>query len=94
MIIYQFSHFSREESKTPSYLDKTMGCCKIKKHAKQVLKISHTNVRDLTLVPFYNVSWEFHPLQSFAHLGKVTIVCTPSVLTSVLGPNSTTQIVH
>lgn len=54
---------------------------------ENVLKIinSHASTRGLLLlVPFYNLSWKFHPLQSSARrLRKMTITFTPSVLTFV-----------
>ena len=50
-------------------LSKLLDGCKVKRHRKKGSEnYSHTNVRGLLiLVPFYNLSWEFHPLQSFAH---------------------------
>lgn len=50
-------------------LSKLLDGCKVKRHRKKGSEnYSHTNVRGLLiLVHFYNLSWEFHPLQSFAH---------------------------
>lgn len=58
---------------------------------KNVLKIrnSHQNIRSLSiLVLFYNLSWEFHPFQSFAHWLRQNNTLNCSVLTSLPRPRS------
>lgn len=56
---------------------------------------SHTNIRGLILVSFHNLSWEFHPLQSFGHQpGQNDHHMCPFTPDRCPMPSATTQNIH